>query len=242
MRWLATVLVVMLGLPADAACRQALAMGLDVSGSVDDTEYRLQRDGLADALGRDAVQRVLLDSGAPVRITVFEWSGQNDQAVLVPWTAITDALVLAALQQRIRYAPRGALSPTTALGSAMLTGFELLDKQTDCWTRTLDISGDGPSNTDPRPQDIGIDQSPADVTVNGLTIGADTTMGHDESAADIKELSAYFKTYVIRGPGAFVETALGFADYADAMERKLLRELRAVGLSATPATSTQSPS
>lgn len=36
--------------PAGAECRQALAVGLDVSASVDDREYRLQVEGLANAL------------------------------------------------------------------------------------------------------------------------------------------------------------------------------------------------
>jgi hypothetical protein len=42
---------------------------------------------------------------------------------------------------------------------------------------------------------------------------------------EVMELSAYFRRRVIHGPGAFIEVALGFADYQRAMERKLLREL-----------------
>jgi len=41
----------------------------------------------------------------------------------------------------------------------------------------------------------------------------------------IGELTAYYNAYVIRGPNAFVETALGFPDFEEAMRRKLLREL-----------------
>ena len=39
-----------LSLQGLADCRQALALGLDVSGSVDALEYRLQLDGVAGAL------------------------------------------------------------------------------------------------------------------------------------------------------------------------------------------------
>ena len=53
------------------------------------------------------------------------------------------------------------------------------------------------------------------VTVNGLVIeGAET------------EVQAYYANHVISGPGAFVEIANGYADYARAMKRKLLRELQ----------------
>jgi len=65
---------------------------------------------------------------------------------------------------------------------------------------------------------------PTDVVINGLVI----------EVANIQELSAYFDAYVIRGSGAFVEVALGFEDYAAAMERKLLRELQSLALSAAP--------
>ena len=218
--------------PAQAACRQALALGLDISGSVDAREYVLQREGLATALGAEAVRAAILQQpDAPIRLTVFEWSGPAAQTVILPWTEIADAAALDAARSRILAAPRSVQDQTTALGSAMLAGFAMLDEQAACWTRTLDLSGDGIANTGPRPQDIGPDRTPQGVTVNGLTIGADQQPGRDETSADIRELSAYFRAYVIRGPGAFVETALGFQDYAAAMERKLLRELQSLALS-----------
>ena len=226
------LLLLLVPVPAQAACRQALALGLDISGSVDAREYVLQREGLAAALGAAAVRAAILQQpDAPIRLTVFEWSGPAAQTVILPWTEIADAAALDAARSRILTAPRSQQDQTTALGSAMLAGFAMLDAQADCWTRTLDLSGDGIANTGPRPQDVGPDRVPTGVTVNGLTIGADLQPGRDETSADIRELSAYFRAYVIRGPGAFVETALGFADYAAAMERKLLRELQSLALS-----------
>lgn len=227
------LLALLIGPPsAQAACRQALALGLDISGSVDAREYVMQREGLAAALGADAVRAAILQQpGTPIRLTVYEWSGPAAQTVILPWVDISDAAALDAARQRILTAPRSAQDQTTALGSAMLAGFAMLDTQDDCWARTLDLSGDGIANTGPRPQDIAADRTPQGATVNGLTIGADLQPGRDETSADIRELSAYFRAYVIRGPGAFVETALGFQDYAAAMERKLLRELQTLALS-----------
>ncbi len=220
---------VLLAAPAaQGACRQALALGLDISGSVDAREYQLQRQGLAKALGADDVARAILQQpSAPIRLSVYEWSGPRAQTVILPWTTITGADQLDAARQQILTAPRSVQDQTTALGSALLTGFAMLDTQPDCWTRTLDLSGDGIANTGPRPQDIARSRTPQGVTVNGLTIAADGAAG----AAEVQALSAYFRAYVIRGPGAFVETALGFEDYAAAMERKLLRELQSLALS-----------
>lgn len=220
---------------AQAACSQALVMGLDVSGSVDASEYQLQRDGLAAALTSDAVRAVLLAEGrAPVDLAVYEWSSPSHQVLVQNWVTITDAPALARIAENLRNAPRIQGKFTTAIGSAMLFGVELLEQRMGCWKRTLDISGDGPANTGPRPQDLPDAAIPAGVIVNALVIGDADRFGRDERAADIKELSSYFRAYVIRGPDAFVETALGFDDYAAAMERKLLRELQSLALSGTP--------
>lgn len=211
------------------SCRQALALGLDVSGSVDATEYRLQLDGLAAALTSGPVRAALLsDTGAPVRIAVYEWSGPTEQTQVLNWTVIDSDAALTAAAARLRAHQRGPRDLTTGLGAAVQFGGVLLAQQPDCWKRTLDISGDGPSNAGPRPQDIRT--LPPGVTVNALAIGLAGQATGDIRAADIKELSSYFRAYVIRGPDAFVETALGFSDYAAAMERKLLRELQAVVL------------
>lgn len=218
---------------AEAACRQALALGLDVSGSVDAREYRLQLDGLAAALGSEEVRSVLLAPGAaPVEITIYEWSGPTDQTIILPWAAITEQDALDQIIVTLRQFPRAEASPTTALGSAILTGIGLLNLRSACWTRTLDISGDGPANTGPRPQDIADAAIPADVVINALVIGSGDAATGDQRLADIKELSSYFRSYVIRGPNAFVETALGFDSYADAMKRKLLRELTSIAIGA----------
>ena len=67
MRALVVVLLLWLAIPAQAACRLALVMALDVSGSVDQTEYRLQMEGLADALSDPDVAAALFAiPGAPV--------------------------------------------------------------------------------------------------------------------------------------------------------------------------------
>jgi hypothetical protein len=53
----------------------------------------------------------------------------------------------------------------------------------------------------------------------------------DTRQTEIGELSSYYRAEVILGPEAFVQTALGYGDYARAMEQKLLRELEGLILS-----------
>lgn len=210
------------------ACRQALVLALDVSGSVDSKEYRLQIDGLAEALTTPRVSDAILVAGAaPIAVHVFEWSGPEFQNVLVPWTRITDQGVLLDTARRLAGTERSPSPPSTALGTAMATGARALAQGPACWASTLDISGDGKSNTGPDPEDLRALPELQGVTVNGLVILTIDSMGAGPGDDD---LVAYFETRVIRGPDAFVEIADGFEDYARAMEKKLLREIKTMAV------------
>ena len=218
--------VLLCGGMAEAACRQALALGLDVSGSVDAREYRLQMGGLAAALSAPRVRdKLLVMPDAPVRIIVYEWSGPGDQAIVVPWTEIDSIASLNTIVATLEQTTRRDASPGTALGVAMSEGARHLTAQSECWKRTLDISGDGKSNLGPRPRDVKARMAASGITINALVIGVDDPRMGDIRQAEIGELSSYFRAEVIVGPDAFVQTAIGFADYARAMEEKLVREL-----------------
>ncbi|WP_299403250.1 DUF1194 domain-containing protein [uncultured Roseobacter sp.] len=235
MRSLLTSLLVTCALAQSTAanCRQALALGLDVSGSVDLREYRLQLDGLVTALNHpDVVSALLASPDAPVALMVFEWSGPADQSILVPWTSISDAQTLAIVSETLAGTQRRNATPGTALGVAMTLGAQYLDQQKDCWKRTLDISGDGQSNLGPRPRDVKQAIGARGITINALVIGADAPATGDRRQSEIGELSSYFRAEVITGPKAFVQTALGFEAYAEAMTAKLKKELDGLAVSA----------
>ena len=229
---LLAVLLVLAAPPVWANCRQALALGLDVSGSVDSREYRLQLDGLANALLRPAVQRLILSNpDAPVRLAVYEWSETGHQRLLLDWTKILSAADLQQIAQRLGSVTRSSAPQGTAVGAAMRFGSDLLAGQPECWKRTLDLSGDGKHNLGPHPRDVKRDLISSGITINGLVIGADDPSADDERQVQIGELSAYYNAWVTLGPGAFVEVALGFDDYEDAMTRKLIKELDGLTLS-----------
>lgn len=207
-------------------CRQALALGLDVSGSVDAREYRLQMGGVATALDAPDVRAKLLSMPeAPIVLMIYEWSGPNDQVVILPWTRIETDASIDSVIETLRQTQRRDATPGTALGVAMRVGQIFLAQQPDCWKHTLDISGDGKSNLGPRPRDLRTRIEASGITINGLVIGVDDPNIGDIRQAEIGELSSYYRSEVIVGPDAFVMTAIGFSDYARAMTQKLLREL-----------------
>lgn len=222
MRWLLAILLsATLSLPAAAGCRLALVLALDISSSVDAAEDRLQREGLAAALTSDEVVAALLAvPGQPVALAVYEWSGRYQQAMLLDWTLLEGRDDVFGAAQRIAGSTRRYTEFPTAIGYALGYAAGIFNAAPDCLFRTLDISGDGRNNEGFGPA-LAYGNFPLDdVTVNGLVIGGD-----DE------DLAGYYQREVIKGPGAFVETARDFPDFERAMRRKLLRELtvRAVG-------------
>ena len=223
---------------AEAACRQALALGLDVSGSVDAREYALQRDGLAAALAAPQVAAALLSAGPPVAVMVYEWSAPDDQRVLIPWQRITSDAALTDVIARLSQTTRTPAPTGTGLGAALAYGAGLFRNGPECTLRTLDISGDGKSIAGPEPDSAQVRSTLVGVTVNGLAIGSDDRGPQDTRAVDVAELSSYFRAHVIHGPEAFVQVAIGYADYEAAMTRKLLREIKVIVLGqTTPAAS-----
>ena len=212
--------------PASTECRQALALGLDVSGSVDLREYWLQRNGLATALEDPEVAAAFLAvPDAPVSVMVYEWSGSFYQRELYPWVSITSPDNLSRIASRLRDDKKVGGKNSTAIGAAVLHAGHAFQEVAECWKRTLDLSGDGKNNDGPGPEML------ADETVlGGVTINALVIIGHTGGSTvlpqvDVAELVSYFQQNVIRGPGAFTEVALGFEDFELAMKKKLLREV-----------------
>ena len=207
-------------------------MGLDISGSVDADEYRLQLDGLAGALlDRDVRDAFLALPDANVRLLVYEWGGQLGQTILVPWTEITSEQDLRSIATMLQAIQRRPIRLPTALGNAILFGANVLSSQTDCWRRTMDLSGDGRSNSGPAPDMVSGDAALVGVTINALVIGNEAPLRAERFVEVLKELALYFQAEVIRGPDAFVQAALDFASFQEATTKKLLKELqtRAVG-------------
>lgn len=200
--------------PLSAQCRMALAIGLDVSSSVDAAEHSAQLSGLSAALRDPEVQRLMLEGGDPVALMIYEWSGRSHQSVLVPWEIIINTATLNAIAMRLPGLPRSASGQPTALGSAMEAGAASLATGPNCETQVLDISADGEQNDGPRPREVRR-TLPPELVINALVI----------AGGERARLVPYFQAEVIHGPGAFVEVATDYADYGRAMARKLLREM-----------------
>ncbi|MCV6585774.1 MAG: DUF1194 domain-containing protein [Marinibacterium sp.] len=208
----ALVSSLVLGATPVAACDLALMMAVDVSGSVDSDEYRIQMQGLATALRDPLISEALVLGQA--QLSLVQWTGQSRQAMTIPWTQIDGFDALDRFADAVTRDPRRWRHYSTAIGEVLSHAVDLFAPVAPCHRKLIDLSGDGVSNEGLSPVGVHARLREAGIGVNALAI--------EESESD---LTAYFFENVITGDGAFVVTAARFQDYPDRIRMKLLREI-----------------
>lgn len=200
---------------AEAACRLALVLAMDVSSSVSQEEYALQQNGLAAALLSEDVSRAILQgSDGYVALSVYEWSGRYQQSVIVDWLILDSRAAIAQAAARIAQSERSYSRFPTAMGFSLGYGAGLFKSAPNCDRRVMDVSGDGINNDGFGPL-IAYRHFPFQgVTVNGLVI-----TGSDP------DVEWFYESEVLHGPQSFLEIADGFEDFERVMTRKLFREI-----------------
>lgn len=203
---------------AQEQCRLALLLAVDVSSSVSEDEYNLQRSGLAAALMDADVQSAILDSrDGHVAFALFEWSGRYQQKLVVDWTLLDSRAAIDRTATAILTNERSYARYPTSMGYSLGYGAGLFQTAPDCDRQVMDVSGDGINNDgiDPR---MAYRQFPFQgVTINGLVIKGDDP-----------NVQWYYESEVLLGAHAFLEVADGFESFERAMTRKLFREISAL--------------
>jgi Ca-activated chloride channel homolog len=206
------ILACLLTAPAHA-CETALLLSIDVSGSIDAGDYRLQAEGLAFALTDPEVAEALVRG--QVALAVVQWSGPDQQALVLPWQRMLDPAAVVRFADSAAAMPRAFKGSDTAVGQAIRFALAQFAPVSDCKRRVIDISGDGQENagfTDAKARSEAV---AASVTINAIAI---------EEAGQAFPITAYYRGWVIT-PGGFVVSARGLQDYAETLRMKLLREL-----------------
>jgi hypothetical protein len=204
-----------------------LVLAADVSRSIDDVEFNLQRKGYAAAITDPRVLRAI--SGGrnhAIAVTFIEWSGAADQNVIVDWTVVRDEEAAGGIAATMIAAPRSFLG-RTSISAAIDYSIErigMAPAQAD--KRIIDISGDGTNNSG-RPVTEARDQAvAAGITVNGLAIiNTQANPGYAFHTQPPGGLPKYYEENVIGGPGAFLLQVENFDTFAESMTRKLVTEI-----------------
>jgi hypothetical protein len=191
-----------------------LSLLIDVSGSIDATDFALQKTGYVQAFQSAAVQAAILGSvGGSIAVNFIEWSGAGQQVQSVGWTLINSAASANAFAAAIAAAPR-AFSGQTAPGSALNFATPLFASNIYTAPRqVIDVSGDGIQNDGANTAAARTAALAAGIdTINGLAIG-------DAS------LLAWYNANIVGGTNAFAVQATNFASFGAAIQQKLIREI-----------------
>jgi len=196
----------------------ALVLAMDVSQSVNEGEYDLQREGVARAFESPALAAAVANGKFhAIDVLVLEWSDPEIQISTVPWTRVGDAQSARAFAAKLRATKRSSRG-LTAIGSALLAAraaFQALEDQPA--RRVIDVSGDGMANVGPHPSEVRDELTAEGITINGLTIVSDEPW-----------VSQYYDMNVVGGPGAFLMEVNGYPTFAAAMQQKLISEIVAL--------------
>ena len=203
-----------------------LLLAVDVSSSVDGSEYDLQMRGLSEAFRHPAVQAAVRAVGhLGVAVAVVQWSDSNDQALVVDWTVIHDVASTEALAEKIGNTERIVSGSQTAISGALAFSLhQLTVNGFEGRRRVIDVSGDGRANSGDHPMAVRDLAVANGVVINGLAIL------NEEPFVD-----SYYRYTVIGGDGAFLMTAHDYEDFAVAILEKLIREIDLPPISGRPA-------
>jgi hypothetical protein len=200
-----------------------LVLAVDVSYSMDPGELLLQREGYAEAIvSNEFLQALKAGPNRRLALVYVEWSGPNDQKIIVPWRLIDSRESAAVVAAEIAKAPVRTGSRTSISGAI---NFALPLFDADPYRglrRVIDVSGDGVNN-DGSPVTIARDAALArGITINGLPIMLE---GRLPSQMDIDDLDLYYEDCVIGGSGSFMVTIRSRDGFKEAIRTKLVLEV-----------------
>ncbi|HTZ77617.1 MAG TPA: DUF1194 domain-containing protein [Stellaceae bacterium] len=209
-----------------------LILAADVSRSIDNDEFLLQRRGYAAAL-QDPRVLGAIRSGAigAIAISFIEWSSVGEQKVVVDWTVIRDDESAAVVGDQIQKAERSYIGHTSISDAVDYAVAQFEKSGVTSARRVIDVSGDGTNNSG-RPVEAARDDAVArGIVINGLAIiNLNPNFGYTAHTQPPGGLPNYYKTNVIGGPGSFMLQIDDFHSFADAMVQKLVTEISAAPL------------
>jgi hypothetical protein len=209
--------------PSAIAVDVELVIAVDVSYSMDPDEQALQREGYIMALTSREFMRALREgTNGKIAITYFEWAGQFDQKIIMPWRLIEGPESADAVANEIAAAPYRRASRTSISGGLTFAKTLFDHSGYRGSRRVIDVSGDGANNSGALIVPTRDDVLAAGITINGLPI---MLKRPTPGTMDIENLDVYYEDCVIGGPGAFVVPIRERAKFIEATRTKLVLEV-----------------
>ena len=192
-----------------------LVLALDGSASVNYEEFDLVTHGTADAFRDPDVQAAIAATQGGIRVCIVQWSSIRKQAVTLDWTFADGPAAARTLADQVATMPRTVDGGGTMIHAGLsFAAMQYATAPGPARRKVIDVSGNGPDDDPEALRETRARLIGQGITINGLAV-------HEDDPG----LSAYFRDWIIGGPGAFAIAASDFDDFARAMRRKLLREI-----------------
>jgi hypothetical protein len=193
-----------------------LVLAVDVSGSVSQDRFELQREGYVAAFrSREVIQAIRSTATGSIAVAVLQWTGPSLHVVAVDWTLINDTASADRFATAIAHAPRALYGGGTSISGAIDFARSMLAQEPfHGQRRIIDVSGDGANNRGRQAEDARDEAVQEGLVINGLPI---LTLEPD--------LDRYYRQSVIGGPGAFVIPANSYEQFGAALRSKLIAEI-----------------
>jgi Protein of unknown function (DUF1194) len=204
-----------------------LALAMDVSRSMDQEKFLLQREGYAAAITDPQVLEAI-KSGPHQRIAVcfIDWSGGGEQRMIIDWSLVDGEDAAHRFGDLLVTEPRSFFDGTSIGGGIRFAAAQFAKSPFVAERQAIDVSGDGTNNTGidvRRARDLAVAQG---VVINGLVILTDPALTRiPQHTNPPGGLDKYYQDNVIGGPGAFVMVAEDFNSFGRSMVKKLIAEI-----------------
>ena len=220
--WVTVALLHIEGARAKTPVSIELVFAVDTSISVDGFEYHLMMKGIANAFRTPEIINLIGHQNG-VAVAPFQWNSQVNEQYMIPWHLLNDPASVLSFAAKVEKAERDPNRRFTAIGGAIHFGVRsIAENAFEGRQLKIDVSGDGRNNTGIPPSIPRQEADALGIVINGLPILTYT------NPAEKADLDTYYREEVIHGPGAFIEIANEFDDFARAFLRKLRREITPV--------------
>ena len=196
-----------------------LVLAVDVSRSMDEEEFRLQRAGYVAALRHpDFIAAIASGHHRRIALTYFEWAETVRPDSIVTWRVIDSAESAERFASELEARPFGGLRGTSISGAVDFGTGLFPQNHVTGERQVIDVSGDGPNNIGRPVAEARDDAVDRGITINGLPILV-------RPSPTFKHLDRYYAECVIGGPGSFMLPIYDPSEFATAIRRKLILEV-----------------
>lgn len=194
-----------------------LSLLVDVSGSVDSTEFALQRDGYVQAFNDPQLYNDFLSKGShgSLAVNLIYWSGSNHQSVAVDWTKIDSVASSQKFASQIESVSRpfaGSTRPSDAIDFAVR---EFTNNGFDSNYQVIDVSGDG----------TGSAHKTLTARDNALASGIDSINGL--AIGGLSSVENFYQNNIQGGEHSFTKNSNNFQVFGGVVKEKLQIETSA---------------